>query len=496
MLSSVPIIPHLTSDATPAQIASAEQLAEAIRRERPELASDDRFRPLVATSLDDGACLHLDDLSEIKFLQDPEDLVFFQERARLRAGDGDLIATTTSQVAGYESYCAERLGLGHAEWLRPKPTRNPLQIGHACWEDRAVRRSLLHRLRADQLRYLHPHMGTLGVWELGTLLHEHSRRPLSVIAPPPALSQLVNNKVAFAEIAARLLGAHKIPATASAWNLATLCDRISKMAPSTRLIGIKPPDSAGGDAIAVIPAERLQNRSLHDIQDDVRPILEKLGWSGESELLINVWETGVLSSPSIQTWIPPESSGLPVVEGVFVQRLEQDTGVFVGATAANFPRDVTQELATSSWLLARVFQRLGYIGRCSFDTILIGDSEESARIEFIECNGRWGGTSLPMTLINRLFADWIKQPFAVQNIELEGLSEISFSCLLERLDSELYNARTGTGRLILLTPGRLHHQSGITALALGKTWDEAAAYLQNSVTTLLKEAVAGESIAH
>ena len=44
------------------------------------------------------------------------------------------------------------------------------------------------------------------------------------------------------------------------------------------------------------------------------------------------------------------------------------------------------------------------------DAILIGESLADARLHWIECNGRWGGVSIPMTLANRLTGDWARHP--------------------------------------------------------------------------------------
>jgi hypothetical protein len=48
--------------------------------------------------------------------------------------------------------------------------------------------------------------------------------------------------------------------------------------------------------------------------------------------------------------------------------------------------------------------------------ILLGEDPEHARIEFLECSGRWGGALLPITLMNRLFGDWQVQPYAATGL--------------------------------------------------------------------------------
>jgi len=59
-------------------------------------------------------------------------------------------------------------------------------------------------------------------------------------------------------------------------------------------------------------------------------------------------------------------------------------------------------LASEGTRLAVLLQELGYFGRCSFDAVISGPDLDNAELHWIECNGRWGGVSLPMTLANRL----------------------------------------------------------------------------------------------
>jgi hypothetical protein len=181
--------------------------------------------------------------------------------------------------------------------------------------------------------------------------------------------------------------------------------------------------------------------------------------------------------------------GPPAVEGIFRQILDRGASVFAGAVEAKLPSDLLREIATRSWLLARLFQALGYIGRCSFDFVLVGESLDRSRLEFIECNGRWGGTSLPMSLMNRVFADRRLRPYAVRMLKVVGLNRIPFQQLCESLKPALYDHRTGEGRLILTTPGLMHHQSVIAVLGLGETSEDAVQYVEKSVPVLLQEAL-------
>ena len=488
-MTPIPIVEHFSIAPTPQQQAAVERLAEQLRSEQSELAEDEQFRPFVPDRLSDAPTLHLDDVSDIPMLDSGQEIRFMQDRARLRADTGDLVASVSPRVAGFEAYCRRRLQLGSVRWLRPMPTDNPLRIADACWKDRRVRRTLIRLLRADRLRYLHPHMGTFGIWELAALLHGASRRPVEVIAPTPALCRWVNNKVCFTDTVVRLFGQQFIPRTSSAWNFGSLAQQVAQFAEESEVIGLKLPSSGGGSANLVLDAARLRGRSLESLYDELHQLTARLGWDGCSRILIERWETQVVCTPSAQLWIPPEPDGLPVVEGLFSQIVEGEEGVFVGAEAARLPEAIGNEIALRCWLLARLYQRLGYIGRCSFDTILVGESLARSRLEFIECNGRWGGTSLPMTLMNRLFGDWSRQPFAIQVLEVPGLDRLTFSDLLEALGEELYDARTGRGRWILYNAGRIRYRSGISAIALGESWQQASKRARRELPERLRQVV-------
>ena len=489
-MTTVSIIQHLQADPTADSIRVVERLAKSLREERPDLELPDQFRDLTPYGLLDGPTLHIDDLSEISRLDGGRDARFYQDRARLRAGDGDLIATCGDPVAGYEAYCRDFLGLDSPEWLRPLPPHVPMRIAEACWEDVDVRQTLIRKMRRGELRYVHPHMGTFSVWELAFLLRHETNRPIQVIAPPPGVTRWVNDKIAFANTATRLLGSEYVPRTESASNLAYMAKRVKDLAGQFEVLGLKLPNSGGGEGNLVIQSEQFRDQSLQSIRETLKQKLGTLAWDEWSRLLIDSWETNVISSPSAQLWIPPIPDGAPVIEGIFVQTTEGREGICVGSVLARFPDNLNQQIADQCWLLARLFQKLGYVGRCSFDMILVGQNLDDCRVEFVECNGRWGSTSLPMSLMNRIFGDWLEHPYAVHVVHhIPGLDQVSFTQLLNVFAEELFDVRTGTGSLIFVNPGRLKYQAGITVIALGASWEAATKRLDEMLERLRRYAL-------
>jgi hypothetical protein len=484
-MTSFPIVSQFEPSGSLGIDGRLDAIAESVRQESPYLAIDEQFRPFIAARLPSAPALHLDDLSEIPLLDRSYDVQFLQERARLRAGTGDLVASCFTSGDVFDEYCRERLRLGEPTWHHPRVGSNPLGVAYACWEDRETRRAIIRALRSEDLLYIHPHMGVLSVWELCTLLRRASRREIKVIAPPPGLTKLVNDKLAFAEIVVSVLGPEFVPRTAEASNFAMLSQRVRELAGESRRVALKLPDSAGGGGTIVLESERFRSGTLQAIRKTLREELEGLDWEGESKLLVACWETDVLCSPSAQLWIPPREEGPPVVEGIFVQALEGIERSFAGSRPAHLSRKIEQLIADGSWQLASLFQRLGYVGRCSFDTLLL----DGPRVRFVECNGRWGGTSTPMMLMNRLFGDWTSRAYAARECRAARLDRVSFAELLSFFDDDLYDADSGRGRLVFWNPGRMQAHSGINVIALGDTWEEAARRVSEDVPSRLAELV-------
>jgi len=197
-------------------------------------------------------------------------------------------------------------------------------------------------------------------------------------------------------------------------------------------------------------------------------------------MLVDVWETNVHENASVQTWIPPLADGDPIIEGVFSQLLVGPSGQFVGCIPLQLPDHVRQEVVRGTSLLILLYQQLGYVGRCSFDFLLVGENAEQSQVEFIECNGRWGGASLPMSLVNRLFGDWKSQPFAAVSIDDALPRDACFAQIVNHLPDDIYrcpphasaNRKQGSGWLIPFNSGRIATHGDLNWIVLGADLDQ------------------------
>jgi len=114
--------------------------------------------------------------------------------------------------------------------------------------------------------------------------------------------------------------------------------------------------------------------------------------------------------------------------------------------------------------LAVALQRLGYVGRCSFDHLVLPDG----RVVFTECNGRWGGTSTPMNLVDRLYPGG-RPPYQAQAFVHPELVGTTFQQLLARFGDTVLDRGSETRRLLFYNVGPLEEFGKFDVVALGSS---------------------------
>jgi hypothetical protein len=233
----------------------------------------------------------------------------------------------------------------------------------------------------------------------------------------------------------------------------------------------------------VFEASELTAAGAAGVEGLVQKFLTRTEWNGYEEVLAVAWEETDIS-PSTQMWIPPVGAGLPRLDGIYEQILKGEHKVFIGSRPSGLPAAVNDKLAAASLEVAVSLQALGYVGRCSFDFVVVGDPESDCRLRFTECNGRWGGTSTPMALLDRLVGP-PRPAYRAQDVVHTRLVGASFTDLLEQVGEEAYDARTGRGRYVFYNTGPLAGFGKIDIIAIGDSQEEADAALDEDLPRLL-----------
>lgn len=419
----------------------------------------------------DCACMYVEDLSSIPFLDNIPGIEYYQLRARLLSGANDLVALSYMPDPAYECYNRSFLGLGEPDFLIVYPDRHaPINITRNILESHAATRRIVDFAKGRGMLNIHPYMGSREVWELASHLRGSAGVDVRVTAPLPGVTEMVNDKSKFVMLVQKMLSADDTVETRSSNDLACIADALRAMALKHGKVVLKIGNYASAMGNILFDSEQVRRMDIAGLRTAVRNELARRRWDGMHNVCVMEWRTDVLGSPSAQLWIP--RAGFPVVEGIFDQILAGPEKVFNGSTPSCMPEGLKKEFARKSFELGLLFQKLGYFGRCSFDAIVCGRELQDASVKFVECNGRWGGTSLPMSLCNRIFGSHLGMRYIAKDVLDRRLRGCSFSTLLRIFEGRLYDCRTGSGDFILYNTGCLKEYGKFDIIVLGDVREE------------------------
>lgn len=450
------------------------QLARSIQQDEPALLVTSPRAPGMHGEILDAPSLVIEDHGNIRLFEHSGDEAY-SYRALLLAGDGDLVAIGVARCAEFEAYCRDYLDLGEPRVLIPRSFDAEDSLAVRCRKDMQLVASVAaHAEAAGGLNIL-PYMGSWPVWELASSIAGKCRAPLRVIAPPPQLTRRVNDKVWFARLVRSVCGQAALPAVHRADNFTRLCRLAMKLADSHASVAIRLPDSASSAGNLVLDAQDLRVLSWQALHDQLYWRLRGIGWNGRFPLQVAAWERALISSPSVQMWIPFTERGEPLVEAIFEQHCSGLTREFDGARPVQLDNDLQLRIAQQAFEIGMVLQHLGYFGRCSLDAIIVDTEDVSTQLHWVECNGRWGGVSLPLSLNRRLDRDRsIAMPFMVFEEAHQQLPARHFQAVLQTLEPLLYRRGLRDTGAVLLSPGRLLAGSGYEFLLRTQDIGDAA----------------------
>lgn len=481
----LPIVQLADGDESAGEAKRLDCLARELLEREPSLRTSDWFGPLVRPGMGLGPWTILSDHREIA-LATERYAAFHEYRLAMLAREGDLVVLGSPPNAAFEDYRNNWLGLGTTVSMQVKPMLGVgvQTLAARCISDDAVFQKLSGAAASANELTLVPYISSGHTWLLARKLARCTGKQVYVAASPPALSRLVNDKVWFAQAVEALLGPKALPPAAGVFSAAAMAMKVRELARDSNVIVVKIPDSAGSFGNLVFPAEVFRRRKLNEIKETVITGLREAGWNAKYPLFVQIWETDVWRSPSIQVWVPNKGQGSPVIEGIFEQIVEGEKGKFVGSTASHLPDAVRQRLIAESSQLARLFQRLGYYGRMSLDCIVTGRPGTGLNVRWVECTGRWGGVSIPMTLVNRLTGSWFEHPFVVaQKIGLK-MPPRRFKEALELLSDVLFPRSEKPSGVILLGPRAIELGLGYQMIAVSDNEDASKELMQTAIGLL------------
>ena len=292
------------------------------------------------------------------------------------------------------------------------------------------------------------------------------RRLVHVAGPGPRAARRVNDKLWFWALAREVAGRASVPPTFIAFGPAAAASQVARLAEASEQVVVKVPDSAGAAGNIRIDGKRLRGMRLSRIRDILLRRLAAVGWTGTYPVLVGVWESGVLSSPSAQMWLPQVGEGPPRLLGIFEQRIEAGEGHFVGATRAHFDRDVETAIAEEATRIGAVLQRLGYYGACSLDAVLRLAKSGRRELHWIECNGRWGGVSIPLAAGREILGGTDPKGIVIVQDILPASTAMDIETISNLLSDLLFRRGVTQDGIVILSPPQSTNGVLLNAMAL------------------------------
>ncbi len=423
------------------------------------------FGSKLGPGLGAGPALLIEDHNWIRLFEQSGDLAY-SYRSLLLAGENDQVVVGGGKCPAFEDYCQNTLGLGSPEIMVPAATTTDTALTTRCINDGHLLAQVVKHARKHGELNIIPYMGIEAVWHLASIIAELSGAEVRVAAPEPQLTRCVNDKAWFSQCVEDVLGVSADPESMRIDNLAILTQQISRLARRFSHVAIKLTNSASSAGNLVFAAKSICAMRPQALRDFLSKQLSGIGWRGNFPLLLTAWEEPVACTPSVHLWIPRPEQGKPIVEGIFDQNVIGEISEFNGASPSRLSTDSQQRLANEAIQLGTVFQHLGYFGQCSLDAILIGQDPDTAVLHWVECNGRWGGVSIPLMLANRLIGDWGQRGLVIVEEAHWQCPPCDIDRILSVLADELYIHNQRTDGVILLSPGRIMDGSGYELMIL------------------------------
>lgn len=464
----LPIVERVPTRVRPAERWRIRRIAERIRREWPGGGLNAVPAGDMEPGLLNAPALHIHDLQPVLAPSEPY-WNASEYRALLMANPGDVIALWTRRVPAFEGYCRDVLGIVNVETIhvmRPDDVTIPLTV--QCRRDPGVLSRLVRFASDAGGLNLMPYIGSESAWSLAAAIARRADVPVRVTAPRPRLTRAVNNKLWFTEVVSEILGEDSVPTTASVHDRRVLISVLRGLARQNERVVLKLPNASAGTGNLVVETDPIRRVSWKALDNALGSLFRGLHWQRPFPLLVSSWERPVVVTPSVQLWVPERHRGSPVVEGIFAQEVAGPVAEFMGAAPADLPANWERRLASEAAKIGSLFQELDYFGRCSLDAILIGHSLDRAELNWVECNGRWGGTSIPMTVVNRLADHGEYFPFVVAY----DIQWRDFAAVLSRTRNLLFRPGRRTG-VVYLSPGNREAGRGIDFLAIGRSPEDA-----------------------
>lgn len=456
-------------------------IAQRLVADEPALLGSLDFGPFVRQGTAAGPSVLIGDQSEINLLTSAQETLLDYRMSHL-ARPNDIVLVRKRDI-DFESYLVRYLGFQNVTFVQMAPS-NILPVSKQALGSYLLVDRLAEIALQNGGLTLKSYLTTGNTWRLAQAIGEAAQQVVHVCGPSPRATTRINDKLWFSQLTCSVLGKDATPPTMSAYGPAAAAALVSHIGKTASQVVVKVPDSAGSAGNVRVSTGLLADKTLSEIRGFLQDRLHAAGWHDDYPVLVGVWDDDVTSSPSVQLWIPETREGKPIVQGVFQQSVIGERSAFAGACRASLSAPILHALQDDALKIAAVLQHLGYYGRCSFDAVICAGDNGREKIHWIECNGRWGGVSIPMTVSASSPA---LQSFEGLLIVQEKLKDkrIETATLCKKLDDLLIHHESPNNGIILLSPSSATRGTMLNYMVLADTQATAQEIAEEAMRRVL-----------
>ena len=435
---------------TSTQLSRTNKITSRYLQNKPTLGSTNVFGVGVSQGHSPGPCIFVGEIFNVESTVSDR-ITDMEYLMTLIAREGDVMLLNGDRNCEFEKYRQNELRLGNIEII--ETSKEELTSLNSTTPKPSLKRLIdyIQTTFTTETINIIPFCGSSALWSLAGYIATQTGLNVSVAAPAPKLTPLVNDRLWFRELAKSLFEPDEIPMTKPAYGPESLLHLVRAFAKNYSKVVVRISNGIDIYCNVKMNSETIMSSTDDELGTLLTVVLKDHDWNNKYPLMVEVWDTEVLSNPSVQVWVPAKGTGSPIVEGIFDRSLLNATDGLVIAKPAEIPPHLEQIVIDEAIQLAVALQQLGYFGKLDIEGIISGSNITNSQLYWTGCNGRWSGLTLPVALSNRLF-DTKNITVSIAQLTFKDAANSCFSVIHAALHDLLYTRSNKEGRVLLLVP--------------------------------------------
>lgn len=397
------------------------------------------------------------------------------------ADKNDILITRKPVNIYFEKYISKKVGYSLPTIITLRHNYNSKSFYESIINDKKTILEIINLVKNNSdNQTIHPYLYNNSIKQIGDILISCSGKNINYESPPSLLKQKLKQKIYFKTLVKNILGDNKTPPFYIAENIEAFIKIIKQLESKKSMAMLKLPFKIGSQnnyKINIKNSKKIINviKKINDLIDNGTNYFKE-------PLLIEKFIESAKCFPTVQLFIKGE--GRIKLIRICNQIIDFNWRCIGSNYPVNLKYELKEKIIEDSLKLARYISTTGYKGNCNFDLIVKNNS-----YYFLECNPRWGSTSYPSLLMQKLFPD-NKNYYYAEELYSPELKNLSVALLLKKSDTYLYDKLNNDEGIIIYNISKLQLFGKMSYISFSKNKNNVNKYcskFKKSISTYLKD---------